>query len=163
MARNLTSLRVTKESVSPDFGTCSGEVVRRGVAAPGVAAFRPVVAALPPQWAETTVVQGSQAPAPPPAQVPPERLWILYQEPEKEYRWEVEKTLFSPHNFAFGEIVGRKTKKYRSAEGEKDVVFTRPCTSCSMRGKGAVVSRTYILKYPIRLREDVQLCVFALN
>ncbi len=54
--------------------TRSGGVVGRGNAPPGVSAFRPVVAAKPPQRVEKQVLQGPQAPAPPLAQVPPERL-----------------------------------------------------------------------------------------
>ncbi len=52
----------------------SGGVVGRGVAPPGVSACRPVVAALPPQRADKQVLRGPAAPAPPLAQVPPERL-----------------------------------------------------------------------------------------
>ncbi len=55
----------------------SGGEVGRGIAPPGVSSFRPILAALPPKRVEKKVLQGPQAPAPPLAQVPPERLLIV--------------------------------------------------------------------------------------
>ncbi len=52
----------------------SGGAVGRGNAPPGVFSFRPVLAALPPKRVEKKVVRGPAAPAPPLAQVAPERL-----------------------------------------------------------------------------------------